>query len=476
MEAFGCSNSYVIFGEDEHLLHSLAAESEDVTLVTSSAVIAFAGGKLWRIEFMSGIRMEEYTIGPVSVEICGEPWPSYSWRMDHDLGLVNKVCQDIYKLRLKLEGNGNIFDEVYSTCREEARRRLIHLGCERWLDLSSEICTLSVLGLTPLVSALIDPLVEEVYLDSPGALCYLDHATYGRLWYPAIALPTTVHRLGLLVQLSTMNTFNMSSNSLKGHLMSGNFHCRVSVDSYPLSVDGGSCVIRKFNFKKLDLNELLSRQTLTVECAALMIGCLVSGHSVIISGLPRSGKTTLCNALMRYLPREWRKLSIEEAVETSVPTPISRFVRLTTESGKTTDKLTEITKSLHRSPDFVFVGELQNKEQTIAASMLIDVGIPSLQTVHATDIDGLVARWRDIYGFQIAELNKIILVVFIVLGPSGRKVSKIVAIRRQSGATSVEPLFNNGRLSMESVDKFGLTPSFKAGMALLSEKAAAQEI
>ncbi|MEM3857544.1 MAG: ATPase, T2SS/T4P/T4SS family [Thermoprotei archaeon] len=469
----GCS--YVCFlngREDERRdVGSADGSRGDATFVSPEMVEGFDGVGSWSHRFPTGYDVESYSVGAFSVNIRGEPWPSYRWTMNVDCEPLNRVCDAVSALHIPVAGGGSPFEAIYSACFQESKKRLRDAGLERWLDSCASFCTLSAMGLTPIAPALLDPRVEEVYLDRPGALCYLDHSDYGRLWFPAVVLKATVDRMGLFLQLSVAGGLDMLSTSLKGHLVCPGFHARVSLDGYPLAVDGGSCIVRKFGFDRFNLSELVDRGTVSYDCAALIVGCLVDGHTVVVSGLPRTGKTTLCNSLIPYLPKEWRKITVEDAVETAAPGADARTLRLSTESDRYSDKLAEITKSLHRSPDFVFVGELQNREQTVAAAMLMDVGIPSLQTVHSTSLEGLIARWRDIYGVSLPELRKFLIVVQMEFKAACRKVSTVLAVRFSDGAVNSHTLYAGGEISAEGIREAGLLNAFERGLSLVKRAA-----
>jgi type IV secretory pathway ATPase VirB11/archaellum biosynthesis ATPase len=464
----GWLGSKVIYAEDIKEVNGVkTAKACETTIIGSKVILVFDSiSDRWKTAFPTTRKISAYELGPLRLSVYGEPWPSYYWQLNHEPGPINDVCETLAATMIRVSNMNNIFGQLYADLVDKAESALKEKGVEHWLDKLSEICAISVLGLTPLTAAILDREVEEIYLDRPGSLCYLDHSKFGRLWYPYIVGKTTLKRLGLYTQLSTSSSLNYSSNSVKGHLITKSFHLRVSLDTEPLSVDGGNCVIRKFNFERFTLKELVANGTITSECGALLAGLLNKGYNILVSGLPRSGKTTLCNALLKYVPKEWRKVFIEDVIETSPPKTEDKTVRYSTEASFKTDKLLEVTRSLHRSPDFVFVGELQTRQQTLAATMLMDIGIPCIQTVHATTLKGLLSRWKKIYSLE-PEFNTPLVVVFMTFEQGKRKVDKVLYVEGNKGRASEYVLFEKGLVRYSNLKLKGLENAFETGLKIV---------
>ncbi|MEM3799463.1 MAG: ATPase, T2SS/T4P/T4SS family [Thermoprotei archaeon] len=464
----GWAGSSVVFVDDPKQVENLKGESVgEVCIVGASNVLALDSGVLRRARFPVGKRVEEYAVGPLVVEIQAEPWPSYRWRPSLDTSVINSVCSSLARLRVKVGRPAGVFRQIFEGLTSYASKALAERGVNKWVEETSMLCALSALGLTPIAPLLIDDGVEEVYLDRPGALCYLDHTKHGRLWYPYIVGGYTLLRLGLYTELSVSSALSYSSNSVKGYIQTGRLNLRVSVDTEPLAADGGSCVIRKLYHSKWTVDKLICNGTMSAEVAALLVGAARAGYSLLVCGLPRSGKTTLCNAILEHLPKEWRKLYIEDVLETGAPGAEDRVVRYSTDSGFNTDKLLEVTKSLHRSPDLVFVGELQTKQQTLAAAMLMAVGIPCIQTVHATSLEGLLDRWRNIYGIRV-ELRSPLLVVFMDRRGGSRVVRRVVHAKFSEHGMVSSDIYVDGAINRVKLVESGLEEAYLEGVRALA--------
>jgi len=117
-------------------------------------------------------------------------------------------------------------------------------------------------------------------------------------------------------------------------------------------------------------------------------------------------------------PPEWRKITIEDVIE-SVPQHIydKHQVRLQVIpfEGENTlrSKSKEIVKLLHRSPDYVFLGEIQTQEHSQAVFHALTAGLHLIQTCHASSPENLIVRWVEHHGIAPINLLTLDLIVFM---------------------------------------------------------------
>ena len=138
--------------------------------------------------------------------------------------------------------------------------------------------------------------------------------------------------------------------------------------------------------------------------------------SLSIIGPPNSGKTTLQNALLEFIPSHFRVLSVEDVLETSSLRSGNQVrFRLGYDPHESNiyTKAMEIQKLLHRSPDYVNLGELSTKDNFIAFLNVLSVGIPSIQTIHGKDPNYLLLRLLDIYKIPISLIKTSFPHVFV---------------------------------------------------------------
>ncbi len=293
--------------------------------------------------------------------------------------------------------------------------------CDNGMEISKHILipvlfrTLNMERIGPL---LLDEKIDEIYLDSGDSYLYIDHVQYGRcatqIKLSKQELNSFVHRVALENDFS----LNRENPTMKGDFVSKLFHTRVTVDIPPLLIDDIHLDIRKFHPQNLRLPNLIKLESLTYQQAEFLKFLVRNLVSISIIGPPNSGKTTLQNALLEYIPPHFRDLSVEDVLETSTLRKGNRVrFRLGYDPKETSiyTKAMEIQKILHRSPDFVNLGELSTKDHFIAFLNVLSVGIPSIQTIHGRNAEYLLLRLQDIYEIPIGLLKTSFPHIFIEL-------------------------------------------------------------
>ena len=96
---------------------------------------------------------------------------------------------------------------------------------------------------------------------------------------------------------------------------------RVNIAIRPIAIDGPLVSIRKFSEKPYSLDRLIEVGTLRPQIADLLKAAVQGRISLIISGGTGSGKTTMLNALSRFIPPQERLITIEDAAELQLQQP-----------------------------------------------------------------------------------------------------------------------------------------------------------
>jgi Flp pilus assembly CpaF family ATPase len=292
----------------------------------------------------------------------------------------------------------------------------------------------SVLG--PLIPILLDDLVEEVYLDHPGARVYFDHQKLGRCSTVITFEEEDVPKIVTMIRAESNLHLDRSNPSLKMELQILGASLRFSASVPPLSPDGLHLEIRRARNLPFTITDLISNDTITPEVASILLLAVACRFNITITGGPGTGKTTLLNALDLTTPRWWRKIYIEDAVESRYQEKHHqvRFrVDPVDEQSSKSDKSSEIVKCLHRSPDYLILGEIQTAEHSNALFQAIAAGLRTMQTCHSNSSSSLVSRWKLNHGIQDASLAMMDLIVTLerpIPGDSMRRVKEIVEIRR----------------------------------------------
>ncbi len=293
---------------------------------------------------------------------------------------------------------------------------------------------MTVLGL--FFSLLLDDEVEEVFLDRPGAVLYFDHQRFGRCHSNFILTNEMVSRLVTLMRAESNLHLDRANPSLKTDMRIAGTILRFSACVPPLSPDGLHLEIRRAQSSPFTILDLIHIGTLTVNAAATLLVAIAGRFNITITGGPGSGKTTLLNALDMVTPITWRKIYIEDAVESRLiegQHQIRIKVDPVDERSRQSDKSIEIVKSLHRSPDYLILGEIQTAEHSQALFQAVAAGLRTIQTCHSDSAASLMSRWtigHKVDSSSIALMDVIVTLDRPVPGQSRRHVREIVEVRR----------------------------------------------
>jgi len=326
---------------------------------------------------------------------------------------------------------------------------------------------LRTLGLEKIGPLLIDDQIDEIYLDSSKKNFYIDHSKHGRCNTAIRLTKEEVESFIYRVALENDFSLNKSNPTMKSDFVSKLFHTRVTVDIPPLTIEDIHIDIRKFRSNKLRIPDLVNNGSLTLNQALLLIFLIQNQISISIIGPPNSGKTTLQNALIEYIPPHFRLLSVEDVLETT-ETRQGNIVKFRLgydpQESMVLSKSLEIQKILHRSPDFVNLGELSTKDNFSAFLNVLSVGIPSIQTIHGRNPEFLFKRLKDIYGIPLELLKTSFPHIFIELNVSWIRNVKKRAIMR------IAELTNEGKIKILSEKDFELFlshPNSDSGISTL---------
>ena len=161
---------------------------------------------------------------------------------------------------------------------------------------------------------------------------------------------------------------------------------RVNAVIPPVSIDGPSITIRKFQKDRLGIKQLIEFGSITQSMAELLEACVISKLNVVVSGGTGSGKTTLLNILSGFIPGGERIVTIEDAAELQLQQ--DHVVRLETKpeniEGKFAVTIRDLVRnSLRMRPDRIVVGEVRGGEALDMLQAMNTGHDGSLTTLHA---------------------------------------------------------------------------------------------
>ena len=312
------------------------------------------------------------------------------------------------------------FIEELMKYRENVARKILReYFIEIPENLHEKLCVISnlaAMGMFKLAPFFLDDNIEEIYIDAPRKNIYLDHSEWGRCETRISLDESEIRCLATYVKAESGLPLDYSSPTIKTDLNTKLFKLRITIDAHPLIDTDYALIIRKFRKTPLTIIDLLRNGTLTVDALAYLLIALFHKRNILVIGEPSSGKTTLINALDMVTPSYWRRISVEEVVESlnlidygkhDVKYRIDPFDR--DQSSKR--RFMETIKLLHRSPNYIFFGELLTPEHVSIFLQSLEAGLHGIQTTHATSPEALIRKWILHYKLPIQSIENLDVIV-----------------------------------------------------------------
>ncbi len=288
------------------------------------------------------------------------------------------------------------------------------------------------LNFTKLFGLLADENIEECFIDSPQDSFYLDHKIYGRCRTNIRLNDAELEAFKSLSKILSKKRLEINFPHLKYSLNLFNSQFRIAIDIGPVNLNDFSLTIRRPRKMGWNLSELVKNNTVSSELAAFLLWCAQNHINITVTGETDSGKTTLINAIDKLLPLNLRRIYIEDVKE-SLPRDYEahQIFFQASDSEESKNKSHLIVSLLHRSPDFVYLGEILTQEEAQAMFHSLSVGLKGVQTIHAQSIESLINRW--IFHFKInpSLLQNLGLIVLMKKIGNKRVVTEIAEILGQ---------------------------------------------
>ena len=239
-----------------------------------------------------------------------------------------------------------------------------------------------VLGLGPLETLLKEPTISDILVNRYNKV-YIERN--GKLSETTVRFKDDAHLLHIIEKIVSQvgRRIDEAQPIVDARLQDGS---RVNAIIPPLALDGPCLSIRRFGRHVITQEEMLQFKTLTPGMLRFLAACVQSKTTILISGGTGSGKTTMLNALSRFIPEEERIITIEDTAELQLQQRHvvkfeTRPPNLNKEGGINQRQL--LRTALRMRPDRIIVGECRGAE---ALDMLqaMNTGVEgSMSTVHA---------------------------------------------------------------------------------------------
>ena len=308
------------------------------------------------------------------------------------------------------------------------------------------ISALKRLNLEKIFPLLIDDFIEEIFLDSPHDEIYINHQKYGRCRTNIKFNIREIERIKTLLRLYSGQRLDFMKPSIKLVLKNKFFYCRFALDIEPIQLNNFALDIRKLNKNILNIQDLLKNGTLNPLMATFLYFNILRRRNITVTGETDTGKTTLINALDLLTPKEFRKIYVENIVESLNQFNFGKHqLKYKVDSYDSSlkenySKSSQIKTLLHRSPDMIYLGEILTKEEAEAMFHCLAAGLRGFQTIHSNNIDSLINRFVHHFKINKSCLNDLDLIILMKKDGNQRK---IISISEIGDNLKIEKLYNN---------------------------------
>ncbi|EMY35664.1 type II secretion system protein E [Arthrobacter crystallopoietes BAB-32] len=248
------------------------------------------------------------------------------------------------------------------------------------LDYARKYVFDAVAGFGPLQPLLDDPIIEEIWINSPSEV-YVARGGESEL----TSVTLTQQQVRDLVERmlkSSGRRLDLSSPFVDAALPDGS---RLHVVIPDITRKHWAVNIRKFIARASRLEHLVELGSLSPEAARFLAAAVASGLNILVSGATQAGKTTMLNCLAASIGSRERVVTVEEIFELQLP--LRDVVGLqcrqpNLEGGGEIPLRRLVKEALRMRPDRLIVGEVREAE-SLDMLIALNSGLPGMCTVHA---------------------------------------------------------------------------------------------
>jgi pilus assembly protein CpaF len=314
--------------------------------------------------------------------------------------------------------------EVERLISDLATERRVQLNGREQRQLATELVD-DMLGLGPLEPLLLDDTINDIMVNGP------DHTFVergGKLVQVPVRFRDWTHLTNICQRIaaSVGRRVDEASPMVDARLKDGS---RVNIILPPLSIDGPALSIRKFSKKPIDFEKLIQYGSLTQPIARILEIAARCRLNIIVSGGTGSGKTTLMNAMSRFIDPAERVITVEDAAELQLQQP--HVVRLETRPASLEGKGEVNSRDLVRNalrmrPDRIIIGEVRGAEAFDMLQAMNTGHDGSMSTIHANNTRDALSRIENMVQMSSMGLSPKAIRTQVVAA-----VNMIVQVERQ---------------------------------------------
>ncbi len=291
--------------------------------------------------------------------------------------------------------------EYFSTIKQRFKNDALNLLKKKLPKLEQEtekfligVLLQEMLGLGKIEFLINDPNLEEIVIPSAKEQIRVYNKKYGWLLTNIkIEREEDIINYANIIARRVGKQITILNPLLDAHLLTGD---RINAVLYPINTKGNTITIRKFARDPYTIVDLINNKTCNLEIAALIWIAIEYEMNILFSGGTASGKTSILNACMPFIPPNQRILSIEDTRELMLPeflywTPL--VTRTPNPEGKgEVSMLDLLINSLRMRPDRIILGEMRKKEEAMVLFEAMHTGHSVYATVHADAATETISR------------------------------------------------------------------------------------
>ena len=322
-------------------------------------------------------------------------------------------------------------------------RKLRH--AEKW---SSDLLN----ALSPILPLLIDEAVTEIevfdydHVRAKGKDWKGHRLCDGIAWSSPALLKTACSSIAEVVKRCVYEEDPLFDGRLPGGE-------RINIVVPPCTPSAPYITIRKFPTEPMTLDKLLSYGSIDADIAEILKALIALKKNIIVAGGTESGKTSLLNALSLLVDPSEKIVTIEDARELQIQSPIWQALETLKPWNATVKPVTIsdlVKNSLRMSPDRIIVGEVRGEEALYLLRAFSTGHSGGLGTVHANSAADALSQLQLLTSFaqtggasaySIASLvaRAVDIVVFVrkIEDDNSRKVTQIIEIDRPQGISAI---------------------------------------
>ncbi len=311
--------------------------------------------------------------------------------------LLEKIRNSLIgEVKVKVEEilNPKAYDELrerYRAAAEKMIKNQLPKLSERERTIIVNSLINKMLGMGDVEPIFADDNVEEIVINRPDEPVWIYHKKHGWLRTNVrLENDEQIHNFASVIGRRVGREITNLNPLMDARLPSGD---RVNATLFPISTFGNTITIRKFARTPWTVVDFIDPtvNSLSPNIAALLWFAMENELNLMIAGGTGSGKTSMLNSLLSFLPSNQRIISIEDTRELQLP-DFLHWIPMATRSPNPEGKgeitmLDLMINSLRMRPDRIIVGEVRRSFEAEVLFEAMHTGHSVYSTLHADTVD-----------------------------------------------------------------------------------------